>query len=142
LSLAKFEWWDSTEWVDAVGLCWNGDINDPNDKGWPNSRNQGTWILLPEALKLWHRSPKHGSIKAFVIYSHLADHSISLQASAPGLLAWLVSPELPEPRTSLNGLHQAQVPVAAEVGHGRASVIRRSGAAVSCAFVISLIVLG
>ena len=48
-SVAKFNWWDNA-WVECIGLAWNGDLNNPKDVGWPNSRNQGTWFIVPNML--------------------------------------------------------------------------------------------
>ncbi|WP_232476182.1 hypothetical protein [Flavisphingomonas formosensis] len=39
--------WDKEE---CVGCRWNGDINDPDDKGNPTSRGRGTWFILPGAI--------------------------------------------------------------------------------------------
>ena len=57
--------WDG---VRRVGLRWNGDINDPNDKGNPRSHGQGTWFVLPdevgafvEAAAAWGRQGERGS---------------------------------------------------------------------------------
>ncbi len=33
-----------------VGCRWNGDINDPEDKGNPRSHGQGTWFVLPDEI--------------------------------------------------------------------------------------------
>jgi hypothetical protein len=32
------------------GFRWNGDINDPEDKGNPRSHGQGTWTILPTEI--------------------------------------------------------------------------------------------
>jgi hypothetical protein len=32
------------------GFRWNGDINDPDDKGNPRSHGQGTWTILPSEI--------------------------------------------------------------------------------------------
>jgi hypothetical protein len=34
------------------GFRWNGDINDPDDKGNPRSHGQGTWTILPTEIGL------------------------------------------------------------------------------------------
>jgi len=34
----------------AVGLRWDGDRNNPDDKGNPASHRQGTWFILPDIL--------------------------------------------------------------------------------------------
>jgi hypothetical protein len=33
-----------------VGCRWNGDINDPEDKGNPRSHRQGTWFIFPDEI--------------------------------------------------------------------------------------------
>ncbi len=33
-----------------IGCRWNGNINDPEDKGHPRSHGQGTWFMLPDDL--------------------------------------------------------------------------------------------
>lgn len=45
-SLAEMLW----DGDPAIGLRWNGDINDPNDKGNPRSHSQGTWFILPDVI--------------------------------------------------------------------------------------------
>jgi hypothetical protein len=55
-SLATMRWLhgddhnDPNSWGDALGCRWNGDINDPDDKGNPRSHGQGTWFILPDPL--------------------------------------------------------------------------------------------
>jgi hypothetical protein len=49
-SIAEFNWWEGNAWVPYIGIAWNGDLNNPKDVGWPNSRNQGTWFCVPPAL--------------------------------------------------------------------------------------------
>jgi hypothetical protein len=50
-SIAIFNWWDETnKWIEVVGMCWNGDPNNPSDVGYPNSRQSGTWFIVPDAL--------------------------------------------------------------------------------------------
>lgn len=34
----------------AVGLRWNGDINNPKDTGYPNRGEYGQWFILPAAV--------------------------------------------------------------------------------------------
>lgn len=41
-----------------VACRWNGDLDDPEDKGNPRSHAQGTWFVLPDELG--------GPIAAFV----------------------------------------------------------------------------
>jgi hypothetical protein len=45
-SLAEVVW----DGEARVGCRWNGDINDPEDKGNPRSHNQGTWFVLPDEI--------------------------------------------------------------------------------------------
>ena len=45
-SLARMVW----EHTPVVGIRWNGDINDPQDKGNPRSHNKGTWFILPDPV--------------------------------------------------------------------------------------------
>lgn len=45
-SLATMVW----DGVDVVGCRWNGDFDDPQDKGNPRSHGQGTWFILPNEL--------------------------------------------------------------------------------------------
>lgn len=45
-SLAEMVWDEEP----AVGCRWNGDINDPNDKGNPRSHANGTWFILPNEI--------------------------------------------------------------------------------------------
>ena len=47
-TVARFAAWDGEP--DICGFCWNGDINDPNDKGNPRSHGEGTWTVLPAEL--------------------------------------------------------------------------------------------
>ena len=46
-AIGEFTWDGETN---VLGLCWNGDINDPNDKGNPLSRGEGTWTVLPTPI--------------------------------------------------------------------------------------------
>ena len=46
-SIGKFTWDDEPE---CYGICWNGDLNNPNDKGNPRSHGEGTWFVLPDAV--------------------------------------------------------------------------------------------
>lgn len=34
----------------AVACRWNGDIDDPDDRGHPRSHAQGTWFVIPPEL--------------------------------------------------------------------------------------------
>lgn len=34
----------------AIACRWNGDIDDPEDKGNPRSHAQGTWFVMPDEL--------------------------------------------------------------------------------------------
>lgn len=47
-------WWSLARMTydnaERVGIRWNGDINDPDDKGNPRSHNHGTWFVLPDEL--------------------------------------------------------------------------------------------
>jgi hypothetical protein len=68
-SLAEMRWRDRDgdyndpeSWFDAVGLRWNGDINNPDDKGSPRSHNQGTWTILPTPLAALARAFVAGMI--------------------------------------------------------------------------------
>lgn len=45
-SLAEMVWDEEPR----VGCRWNGDINDPEDKGNPRSHSQGTWFILPDEI--------------------------------------------------------------------------------------------
>lgn len=45
-SLAEMIW----DGDPRVGCRWNGDINDPEDKGNPRSHGQGTWFILPDEI--------------------------------------------------------------------------------------------
>ena len=36
--------------IHRTGCRWNGDINNPDDKGHPRSHGQGTWFLFPDDL--------------------------------------------------------------------------------------------
>ena len=49
-SVATFRWLSDGKWIECTGICWNGDLNNPKDVGWPNSRNQGTWFIVPHML--------------------------------------------------------------------------------------------
>lgn len=62
LYISKDTWWSvgkmeyfndhTNTWEWRIGTCWNGDINDPNSKGFPNSFNRGTWQFEPVPLGL------------------------------------------------------------------------------------------
>ncbi len=39
--------WDGKR---SFGVRWNGDINDPDDKGNPRSHANGTWFILPDEI--------------------------------------------------------------------------------------------
>lgn len=45
-SLARMVW----DGAPRLGCRWNGDINNPADKGNPSSRGHGTWFILPDEL--------------------------------------------------------------------------------------------
>lgn len=45
-SVARFKW----ERVPAVGIRWDGDPDNPNDVGTPQSRGLPTWFILPAEL--------------------------------------------------------------------------------------------
>jgi hypothetical protein len=45
--------WDGEE---ALGIRWNGDLNDPNDKGNPRSHCQGTWFILPNEMAFFAKA--------------------------------------------------------------------------------------
>jgi len=46
--------WDGDEQV--VGIRWNGDLNDPNDKGNPRSHGQATWFILPDEMAFFAKA--------------------------------------------------------------------------------------
>ncbi len=45
-SLAEMVW----DGEPRVGCRWNGDIDDPEDKGNPRSHSQGTWFIFPDEI--------------------------------------------------------------------------------------------
>jgi hypothetical protein len=54
---SKNDWWSlaTMTWdgQSALGIRWNGDINDPDDKGNPRSHGQGTWFVLPDEISFF-----------------------------------------------------------------------------------------
>jgi hypothetical protein len=54
-SVAEMEWldWDDDgreEWNKRIGIRWDGNLADPNDKGHPRSHGSGTWFMLPDPI--------------------------------------------------------------------------------------------
>jgi hypothetical protein len=51
-ALAQFEWCDieTIAWIEVVGIRWNGDIDDADDKGNPRSHDNAIWFILPEPI--------------------------------------------------------------------------------------------
>jgi len=52
-SMAEFGWSDIDDpgnYEMAIGLRWNGDVNDPNDLGNPRSHSHPTWFILPDVI--------------------------------------------------------------------------------------------
>lgn len=45
-SVARFKW----DRANAVGIRWDGDPDNPNDVGTPQSRGLPTWFILPAEL--------------------------------------------------------------------------------------------
>lgn len=41
---------DGEEWNSCLGLRWDGDRNDPDAKGFPNSSGKAVWMWMPEDL--------------------------------------------------------------------------------------------
>lgn len=37
-------------WRKSIGMRWDGDRDDPNSKGFPNSSGKGVWFWLPSDL--------------------------------------------------------------------------------------------
>lgn len=48
-SIAIGEWTDDN--MNRFAMRWNGDINDPNDKGYPSVFNNPMWFQLPYDIK-------------------------------------------------------------------------------------------
>jgi hypothetical protein len=46
-TVAEFGWDKNPK---VMGICWNGDPDDPNDKGNPRSHSQGTWFIVPNEI--------------------------------------------------------------------------------------------
>jgi hypothetical protein len=38
------------EWVRSLGIRWDGDRDDPDSKGFPNSSGKGVWFWIPQNL--------------------------------------------------------------------------------------------
>jgi hypothetical protein len=45
-SLAEMVW----DGNPRVGCRWNGNLDDPEDRGNPRSHGQGTWFILPDEI--------------------------------------------------------------------------------------------
>lgn len=60
-SVAKGEWTDDK--MKRFAMRWNGDINNPNDKGYPSVFDNPMWFQLPYDIK--------GIIKALINDSQL-----------------------------------------------------------------------
>ena len=35
----------------ALGMRWNGDLNDPRDLGYPSARGNGAWFIVPPEVE-------------------------------------------------------------------------------------------
>jgi hypothetical protein len=46
-SVGEFTWDNEPN---VLGIRWNGDIDDENDKGNPRSHGEGTWFVLPKPI--------------------------------------------------------------------------------------------
>lgn len=47
ISLARGQWIDDAEGVTRLAIRWNGDIDDPEDKGYPKVFGNPMWFQLP-----------------------------------------------------------------------------------------------
>lgn len=48
-SVAKGEWTDDE--MNCFGMRWNGDIKNPDDKGYPSVFDNPMWFILPYDIK-------------------------------------------------------------------------------------------